>query len=310
MGGDTQSTTKGIAAMAAAMFFLPIMDAIGKWLSIVDNVPPATVTFGRFFFQSLITLAIILALRGMGALKTRNLNGNLIRGSLMGIGGVCFFVAIKYMPLADALAIFFVEPLILTLLSAVILKEQVGWRRLSAVAVGFLGTLLVIQPSWEVFGWVSLLPLVTATFFAIYLILNRVYSADDSPLVMQLYAGLGGSLITGAILIAGSLLQIDDLSAGMPSGSLPWALLVSIGAIATVGHLLVVHASRLIPASLLAPFQYLEIVMAVLIGLVVFAEFPSLTKWIGILIIVGSGVYVFWRERVGAQKAALATMQP
>lgn len=310
MGGDTQSTTKGIAAISAAMFFLPIMDAIGKWLSIVDAVPPATVTFGRFLFQALITLAIILALGGIKALRTRNLSGNLLRGALMGLGGVCFFVAIKYMPLADALAIFFVEPLILTLLSAVVLKEQVGWRRLSAVAVGFLGTLLVIQPSWELFGWVSLLPLVTATFFAIYLILNRLYSADDNPLVMQLYAGLGGSLMTGAILVAGSLLRIDDLSMGLPSGPLPWMLLVAIGAIATIGHLLVVHASRLVPASLLAPFQYLEIVMAVLIGLVVFSEFPSLSKWIGILIIISSGVYVFWRERVRAQRTEVAALQP
>ena len=93
----------------------------------------------------------------------------------MGIGSLCFFAAVKYMPLADAMAVFFVEPLMLTLLSALILKEQVGWRRRIAVAIGFVGTLIVIQPSWELFGWVSLLPLGTAMLFAIYLILNRRY---------------------------------------------------------------------------------------------------------------------------------------
>ena len=282
--------------MAAAMFFLPMMDAIAKWLSTVDSMPPATVTLSRFVVQTLLTLLIIVALSGARSLKPAKLWGNMFRGVLMGIGSLCFFAAVKYMPLADAMAVFFVEPLMLTLLSALILKEEVGWRRRSAVAIGFVGTLIVIQPSWELFGWVSLLPLATATLFAFYLILNRRYGDADTPLVMQLYAGIGGTITVIIALMLGQIFGVSDMTLGRPTAGLSWLLLFAIGAIATGGHLLVVHASRLAPASLLAPFQYLEIVMAVIIGLVVFNEFPSASKWLGIAIIIGSGAYVVWRE--------------
>ena len=296
MENTTAQQVRGVSMMAAAMFFLPMMDAIAKWLSTVDSLPPATVAFSRFVVQTILTLLIILALTGAKSLKPVKLWGNLFRGFLMGVGSLCFFAAVKYMPLADAMAVFFVEPLMLTLLSALVLKEQVGWRRRIAVAVGFVGTLIVIQPSWELFGWVSLLPLGTATLFAIYLILNRRYGSADTPLVMQLYAGVGGTITVVVALFVGQMFGVSDMTLGVPSGGLSWLLLFAIGAIATGGHLLVVHASRLAPASLLAPFQYLEIVMAVLIGLFVFNEFPTASKWFGIAIIIASGAYVVWRE--------------
>ncbi len=302
MENTTSQQLRGVSTMAAAMFFLPMMDAIAKWLATVDSLPPATVTLSRFVVQTILTLLIILAITGTGSLKPVKLWGNLFRGLLMGIGSLCFFAAVKYMPLADAMAVFFVEPLMLTLLSALILKEQVGWRRRIAVAIGFVGTLIVIQPSWELFGWVSLLPLGTATLFAIYLILNRRYGDADTPLVMQLYAGVGGTITVVVALLLGQLFGVSDMTFDLPSGGLSWFLLFTIGAIATGGHLLVVQASRLAPASLLAPFQYLEIVMAVIIGLVVFNEFPTASKWLGIAIIIGSGAYVVWREGKNRQE--------
>ncbi|WP_420962053.1 DMT family transporter [Brucella sp. IR073] len=304
-----QPHVKGMIVMASAMLFLPLLDAIGKWLSTMDSVPPATVSFSRFFIQALLTVAILLAMGGWRGLATRNLGGNLIRGALMGVGSLCFFTAVKYMPLADAIAIFFVEPLLLTLSSAVVLKEQVGWRRLTAVAVGFIGTLIVVQPSFEIFGWVSLLPLGTATCFATYLTMNRKYGVSDSPMVMQFYAGAGGVLFTAPVILIGELIGHPDMGFGLATLPLSWGLLAAMGVIATIGHLLVVQAFRLAPASMLAPFQYLEIVMAVLVGLLVFGEFPTPSKWLGILIIAGSGIYVFMRERrlkEGAGEAAIA----
>ncbi|RCS24574.1 DMT family transporter [Phyllobacterium salinisoli] len=294
---------RGMIVMVTAMMFLPLLDAIGKWLATVDSLPPATISFSRFFVQSLLTLVIILGMSGIKGLSTHNLTGNLIRGALMGLGSLCFFAAVKYMPLADAIAIFFVEPLLLTLLSAFILKEDVGWRRLTAVVVGFIGTLIVIQPSWELFGWVSLLPLGTAACFAVYLIMNRKYGVADSPMVMQFYAGVGGTAFSALVLMAGEILGHTDMRFGLPTIGLSWGLLLAMGAIATVGHLLVVQAFRLAPASVLAPFQYFEIVMAVLIGLIVFNEFPTPSKWLGIFIIAGSGIYVFMRERSRTQEA-------
>ncbi|MEI4480728.1 MULTISPECIES: DMT family transporter [unclassified Phyllobacterium] len=296
MENTTSQQVRGVSAMAAAMFFLPMMDAIAKWLSVFDGLPPATATLFRFVVQTILTMMIIVPMTGFKSLIPVKLWGNLFRGFLMGIGSLCFYAAVKYMPLADAMAVFFVEPLMLTVLSALILKEQVGWRRRVAVAIGFIGTLIVIQPSWELFGWVSLLPLGTAAVFAIYLILNRRYGTVDTPLVMQLYAGIGGTITVLIALIPAAFLGIQDMTFAMPGNAMSWFLLFMMGLIATIGHLLITHASRLAPASLLASFQYLEIVMAVLIGLLVFGDFPTPSKWVGIIIIVASGAYLIWRE--------------
>ncbi|MBB4092011.1 DMT family transporter [Ochrobactrum pecoris] len=292
-----EAHVKGMAIMVLSVLLLPLMDAIGKWLAMVDNMPPATVTFMRFFIQCWLMFFILLIVGGFAALRTQHLAGNLIRGVLMGFGGLCFFTAVKYMPLADAMAVFFAEPLILTLLSAIFLKEKVGWRRFSAVGVGLIGTMIVIQPSFEIFGAVSLLPLATAVTFAIYLILNRKYGAKESPLVMQFYAGVGGWVFAGIAMIFGTAAGLGDLSFGLPRGIQPWLLLLLLGTIGTVSHLMVVQAFKLAPASMLAPFQYLEIVNAVLVGLILFGDFPTPSKWCGIAIIVGSGFYVFMRER-------------
>ncbi|MFB8341837.1 DMT family transporter [Brucella cytisi] len=292
-----EAHVKGMAIMVLSVLLLPLMDAIGKWLAMVDNMPPATVTFMRFFIQCWLMFFILLIVGGFAALRTQYLAGNLIRGVLMGFGGLCFFTAVKYMPLADAMAVFFAEPLILTLFSAIFLKEKVGWRRFSAVGIGLIGTMIVIQPSFEIFGAVSLLPLATAVTFAIYLILNRKYGVKESPLVMQFYAGVGGWMLAGVAMIFGTAAGLGDLSFGLPQGIQPWLLLLLLGTIGTVSHLMVVQAFKLAPASMLAPFQYLEIVNAVLVGLIVFGDFPTPSKWSGIAIIVGSGFYVFMRER-------------
>lgn len=296
--GGVEAHVKGMAIMVVSVLMLPLMDAIGKWLAMMDNMPPATVTFMRFFVQCWLMFFILLvAGGGVAALRTQHLAGNLIRGVLMGFGGLCFFTAVKYMPLADAMAVFFAEPLILTLLSAIFLKEKVGWRRFSAVGIGLIGTMIVIQPSFEIFGAVSLLPLATAVTFAIYLILNRKFGAKESPLVMQFYAGVGGWVFAGLAMLVGPTMGLEDLSFGVPNGIQPWLLLLLLGTIGTVSHLMVVHAFKLAPASMLAPFQYLEIVNAVLVGLIVFGDFPTPSKWFGIVIIIGSGFYVFMRER-------------
>lgn len=303
MENQPQSTThvKAMAIMVLSVLLLPLMDATGKWLAMMDNVPPATVTFMRFFLQFWLMLAILLVMGvRVDDLRTGHLVGNLVRGALMGFGGLCFFTAVKYMPLADAMAVFFAEPLILTLFSAFFLKEKVGWRRFSAVAIGLVGTMIVIQPSFEIFGAISLLPLATAVTFAAYLILNRKYGVTESPLIMQLYAGLGGWLFVGLVMLAGlagPATGFEDLSFHLPTSVQPWLLLMLMATIGTGSHLMVVHAFKLAPASLLAPFQYLEIVNAVLVGLLVFGEFPTPSKWLGIAIIIGSGFYVFLRER-------------
>lgn len=293
-GGDH---ARGMAIMTVAMLILPMMDIIGKWLATIDHLSPGQIAFTRFLVQFAVLVPIIAAMSGLAALKPKNVWANVLRGTLLGFASLIFFVAVKYMPVADAIAVFFVEPLILTALSALILREKVGWRRRIAVCIGFLGALIVIQPSYELFGPVSLLPLCTAILFSFYLILNKTLSIDDTPIVMQMVAGAGATVTLGLAMIAGTMLGVGDMTPAMPQFAVSWLLLFVVGLMSAGGHLMVIRAFRYAPASLLAPFQYFEIVTAAGLGLLVFGDFPTLSKWLGIAIIIGSGLYTFWREQ-------------
>ena len=292
---DEQSALlRGLAYVAIAMLLLPGQDAVAKLAA--ASVPIVVINLARFVLQAGFTLPLLLRAQGWRGLVPNRLWPNVVRGVLIALSSGFFFTALKYLPLADALAIFFVEPLIVTVLSAVVDKEVVGWRRRIAVLVGFMGAMLVIRPSFGVFGWVSLLPLGGAFVFSIYIIMNRRLSRADTPLTMQFVSGTSAAILMGLTLLAGSILEIPAL---YPTalGVRELALLVLMGVLGTTGHLLLVHSARVVPSSLIAPFQYIEIVGATILGYALFGDFPDLLKWVGILIIVGSGVFVFWRER-------------
>jgi drug/metabolite transporter (DMT)-like permease len=220
---------------------------------------------------------------------------NVLRGALVATSSTLFFASIKVMPVADAVAIFFIEPFILTILSAVVDKEHVGWRRWTAVAIGFVGVLIVVQPSWAVFGPISIIPALGGAFFAVYVLLNRRLTAFDTPLTMQFTAGLAALFVMTICLAAGWTLDLPGLMPTAIGARELWFLLL-MGVFGTTGHLLFVQASQHAPSSLIAPMQYVEIVGAAVLGYLVFGDFPNFGKWIGILIIVGSGANVFWRE--------------
>ncbi|MCL6707832.1 DMT family transporter [Pseudomonas sp. R2.Fl] len=291
-----RSPVHGMALMGGCMLVLPLMDAIAKYMAIYEHMSPAQVTFFRFFFQLACTLPVLLLLQGKGALSARRPGLNLLRGALHGAASLMFFIAVKYMPLADVFAIYFVEPFILTALSALFLGEKVGWRRWLAIVIGFGGAMIVIQPSWEIFGWTALLPVVCAFLFALYMFLNRAVGDADSPMTMQTMAGIGGTLFMGGAILVGDSISIPDFAPSLPSSLFGLTLLVLLGSISGYLHLLVVRAFRMAPLSVLAPFQYFEIIAATVLGYVLFDDFPSPSKWLGILIIVGSGLFILWRE--------------
>ena len=295
-GSGDRQVEFGILLMVIGMLLIPGIDAIAKFLS--DSVPPGQVAWSRFLFQSLYLLPFVLL--GGGPRSNRALGRDLglqaLRGMLIALATLFFFWGLKYLPLADAISIFFVEPLILTLLAAVILKEPVGWRRLGAVALGFVGALIVIRPSFQVFGWPAVLPLCAAGCFAFYLLLTRRLARSGDAIAMQFLSGIFGGLTLSLALgigAAGSLAVIDPV---WPTVS-EWLLMALLGLIATSGHMFVVHAFRRASPSILAPFQYLEIITATLLGLLVFGDFPEPLTWLGVAIIIASGLYVFQRER-------------
>ncbi|MCJ7997912.1 DMT family transporter [Rhizobium cremeum] len=298
-----QNPVHGMALMAMCMLILPSMDAIAKYMATYEGMSPGQVTFYRFFFQLTCTLPLLFALNGWSALSAKRPWLNLLRGVLHGAASLMFFIAVKYMPLADVFAIYFVEPFILTALSALFLGEKVGWRRWLAIVVGFGGAMIVIQPSYEIFGLKALLPVACAFLFALYMFLNRAVGNADSPMTMQTMAGLGGTALMAAALLAGNQTGEADFHISLPQSWLGLLLLVLLGTISGYIHLLVVRAFRMAPLSVLAPFQYFEIIAATIFGYWLFGDFPTVSKWVGISIIVSSGLFILWREHTRAQES-------
>lgn len=289
---------QGILFMTAGMGVVPLMDVLAKVLA--GHIPALEVSFARFFFQALITVLIaVVWTRNLSTLRPQRWGVNLLRGALLSGATLCFFTALKVMPVADAIAIFFVEPMILTALSAIFLKEKVGPRRWAAVAVGLVGAMLIVRPSFAAFGVSALLPLVTATLFALYLLITRKLAGEDSLLSMQFTTAIGGGATLGVVLLIASLTGIGGFVPVMP-GNLDVAMMIGIGLISFISHGFIVRAFALAPASVLAPFNYLEIVSATLFGYLVFGDFPDLPTWGGIALIVASGLYIAHRERLRA----------
>lgn len=286
--------------MAFAMTILPCMDAIAKYMSTFHAMSPGQVTFYRFFFQMVLTLPLLVTVAGAGAFRAKRPWMNLLRGALHAAATLLFFTAVKYMPLADVFAIYFVEPFMLTAMSAVFLGEKVGWRRWLAIIIGFGGAMIVIQPSFALFGATSLLPVACAFLFALYLFLNRAIGDADPPLTMQTISGVGGTLFMGVALYIGDRMGNPDFAMALPGSTFTLVLLIVLGGLSGYGHLLVVRAFRLAPLSILAPFQYFEIISATILGFLLFGDFPTPSKWLGVVIIVGSGLFIIWRERRSA----------
>ncbi len=301
-----QHTMQGMALMAFAMTILPGMDAIAKYMATYEGMSPGQVTFYRFFFQLVCTLPLLLTVMGRNAFRAKRPWMNLLRGVLHGAASLLFFVAVKYMPLADVFAIYFVEPFMLTAMSAFFLGERVGWRRWLAIAVGFGGALIVIQPSFAIFGVTALLPVACAFLFSLYLFLNRAIGEGDTPLTMQTISGFGGMMFMAAALAVGNLGGMENFALSLPQTPLSLVLLLILGSLSGYAHLLVVRAFRMAPLSLLAPFQYFEIISATMLGYALFGDFPNLWKWVGIAIIVASGLFIIFRERMAARESALA----
>lgn len=296
--GDLQGSRhrdlhRGTMMIVAAMLILPVIDAIAKYMS--DQISPGQLSWARFFFQSIFLFSIV-ALRREFSIG-RNVWKHLGRGVCISTATVLFFASVSVMPLADTMAIFFVEPLILTLLASVFLSERIGWRRVVAVICGLGGAMFVIQPSFATFGWVAFMPVGAALGMALYIILTRSLTRDTSTFAMQFYAGIFGGLFMTAALSVGTATGFTPLTFVWPNLT-EWLWMIALAAVATVGHLLIVQSVRHIGASMIAPFQYLEIVSAVSLGYFIFGDFPGPAVWVGIVIIVISGLYVFHREQL------------
>lgn len=279
----------GLLLMLGAMVVLPVMDGFAKDLS--RRHPVMQVVWARYLFHLLAMLPIVLWRFGPRALWPRRVGVQLLRGGLLLGATSLFFAAIAQMELATTLALFFVSPLVVTMLGPKVLGERVGWRRWAAVLIGFGGVLVILRPGGGVLQAAALLALGAGVVHGLYLLTTRKLAGSAPPLVTLAYTAIVGAVVMSALVPF----------RWVPPSPRDFGQMVLLGVLAAVGHFLLIKAFDHAPATWLAPLGYTEIVTSTLVGLVAFGDFPDGPTWIGITIIVGSGLFISVRERRAAR---------
>ncbi|MCT2540158.1 DMT family transporter [Sedimentimonas flavescens] len=290
----------GIALMLGFCVIAPLIDVASKLAA--QSVPVGTVTLGRFVVQAALMAPIVLAMGLRWRVTAAAARLLVARAAVSILATYCFVAAVQVMPIADALAIAFVEPFVILLIGRFVMGEEVGPRRLGASVVGFIGALFVIQPSFITFGPVALFPLGTAVSFALYMLLTRALSRHMHPVTMQLHTALVAAVLCLPLLALGTAADLKEVAFALPQGIF-WLWVFCVGLAATISHMSMTYALKLAPSSTLAPLHYFEMLTATLFGYVFFDDFPNLLTWIGVAIITGSGLYIIHRERVTAAQA-------
>jgi drug/metabolite transporter (DMT)-like permease len=271
----------------------PLIDVAAKMAS--QHVTVTQVTAARYGFQCLLMLPLMLFPGGLWRLSREVMPFLLLRALVGLVSTYSFVAAVQVMPIADALAIVFVEPFILLALGFLFFGDKVGPRRIIASLIGFAGALLVIQPNFAIFGPVALWPLVTAVAFAVYVLVTRRLSRALSPVAMNFHTAWIAVLLMLPVLGLGHAAQLPILALSWPE-PVVWLQLVGVALAATVSHLFISYALRFAPSATLAPLHYLEIVSAAAFGWLFFRDWPNPTSWAGITVITASGLFVIWRE--------------
>ena len=272
----------GLGACAFALF--TVMDALIKWLS--ADYPIHQLVFSNSLFALLPVLLVSLRRGGLARLRTRRLPLHVLRGLLGAAGSLLAFYAYSQLPLADAYAIIFTTPLMITALSLPVLGEPVGWRRWSAVAVGFLGVLIMLRPGVAPIGIGALAALGGACLSALSILLVRKLGTTESTASIALYSNLT------VVLIAGLLQPFG----GIVPSALDFGLMAAAGLIGGTALLVLIAAYRSAPAALVAPFQYSQMVWAILLGFVVWGDVPEAAKLLGAAVVAASGLFILYRE--------------
>lgn len=286
--------TTGILQLCFAMLLVPILDVFAKLLG--RTLDPIQVTFMRFVMQIVLLTPFVVWGR-LWTIPAGTFKKQFARGVLLAIATACFFAALQHLPLAEAITIYFVQPLILTVISVFVLGETIRLRRVIAIIAGLIGVLIILQPSLVMFGWPAGLPLITALSMACYVALTRHLAGQVHPFQMQLIVGFSATITLGLALLIGPIFEIPWTSFAWPtSQQIFWV--ACMGLAATIGHIFIVWAAGNSPASVLAPFQYLEIITATILGYIVFKDVPATSTILGSSIIICSGIYLFHREHL------------
>ena len=277
---------KAIIFKLLAGVMLSTKDGFAKFLS--SDLSVLQIAWARYFFAVAFVFSIMFFFFRKNLVWTDKPKLQLIRGLILLTANVCFFYSISIISLAKALTLAFIAPLIVTAFSPIFLGEKVGFRRWSAVIIGFIGSMVVIRPGFVEINLASLAALGTGVMYGFYLIITRKLSSSDNPLLTLLLTGVVGAIIISFVMpfvwIKPTLNQ--------------WSMMAAIGIFACVGHLFIILSLKYADASKLAPFSYFEIVTNIIIGYYFFSDFPDKWTFLGLFIIILSGIYISRRENI------------
>ena len=279
----------GIVLMCVGVASLSVNDAIAKTLT--ESYSPLQILFLRNVIALPVTILIALSMGGTPALRSYRPAAHLVRGVLWVAATFLFFSSLRFLGLAEATALIFVAPVFITVLSALFLKDEIGWRRWLAVLFGFLGVLIVVRPGGASFQLAALLPVATALVYAVLMLSARWVDPRESVWTLLVYLTGAGALLGGLIVpLVWVPVEIGDL----------W-LFGAIAVFGTAGMTMMTQAFRLAPAVIVAPLDYTGLIWATFLGWLIWRESPDAMTWLGASIIIASGVFTIFRARGAAQ---------
>ena len=285
----SSTTNQAILFMITTLFMFSVMDIIAKYLN--NNYETFQIVWARYTSQTVLAF-LFLAPRLKILLKTEFLKLQLIRSTFLFLATCCFFNGIYLVGLAKSAAIMAINPLIITILATMFLSEKAGVRRYLGISLGFIGTIIIIRPGTDVFEISTLFPLGAAVCYSGYAISTRFLGSEESPWTSFLYTALMGAILASIIVpFYWTNPKILDLM-----------LMISMGIAGGIGHYCIIRAFTLAEASTIAPYSYLGIIFATIWGMVIFHEYPDIETYFGTLVIVMSGLYVWWRENQSNQR--------
>ncbi len=305
-------TVIGILCVVGASIAFSANDMTVKWLS--GDYPLHQIVLVRAVVAMLLTLAIIVPLEGgWSNLKTRRPFIHLLRGLAVVVANMTFFVGLVTLPLGEATAIFFMAPLFITAFSVLFLREAVGLRRWLAVVAGLIGVIVVLRPG-ATFQWAALLPMVAAVAYALLQIMTRKIGVTDKASTMAFYIQLTFIIVCSVIgLSLGDGRYAGGGNANIEFLTKAWVwpplqdigIMAALGVFSAIGGYLISQGYRLCEAALVAPFEYLTMPLAVFWSVLIWNDWPDLVAWIGISLIAGAGLYVFYRETIVGRRNVL-----
>lgn len=310
------ATTIGITCAMIASTAFTLNDVGIKFLS--GDYALHQIVFARTIIALALTLGIMIPLEGgFHLVKTKHIKMHLLRGLSVVCANMVFFMGLAALPLSEATAIFFISPLVITAFSVLFLAEKVGLRRWVAVVAGLAGALVIMRPGTAAFQLAALFPAMAAVAYASLHMLTRKIGRVEKASTMALYTHLTFLLVSSTIgLIAGDGSYATSIHPSVDFLTRPWVMppggdiwiMVGIGVASGTGGYFITQAYRSCEAALIAPFEYLALVLAIFWGVTIFGEWPDKFAWTGISMILGAGLFVIWRETV--LKKRLASERP